>query len=73
LASPTIRILGYLKPYKRITAIAMTLLLVSVSADLVIPTLHARTMAALMIGVAFLGTACAALSRNSTTFSINLS
>jgi len=72
MANPTIRILGYLRPYWRIVALSIVLLFASVGSDLVIPTLIQRiiddgivsknitvivTLTALMIGVALLGAA----------------
>jgi ATP-binding cassette subfamily B multidrug efflux pump len=68
LASPLIRVMGYIRPYVRTAALSVVLLLASIAADLTIPTLIQRiidlgiipkdlpfiaTTAALMIGLAF--------------------
>ncbi len=42
MASPLVRILGYVRPYTRTSALAVALLLGSVAADLTIPTLIQR-------------------------------
>ncbi len=74
MANPLIRILSYLRPYWRISALAIALLFVSVASSLAIPTLIQRTidngitpkdlavigtMIALMIGVAIFNAAAA--------------
>jgi ATP-binding cassette subfamily B multidrug efflux pump len=68
LASPLIRVMGYIRPYVRTALLSVVLLLASIAADLTIPTLIQRiidlgiipkdltfiaTTAALMIGLAF--------------------
>ncbi len=68
MASPLIRVMGYIRPYVRTAALSVVLLLASIAADLTIPTLIQRiidlgiipkdlpfiaTTAALMIGLAF--------------------